>query len=493
MFTYAKPEEAGISSENIRQYIDILETSGLSTHNVIIAKGDKIVYESYWAPFHKDFLHRMYSVTKSFVAIAIGFLIQDGKLSLDDRIVDKFPADITEGANENMKKQTIRNMLMMSTGFPAGNGNWFARKPDDRVKDYFSHGEGYSKIPGSFFEYDSHGSFVLGAMVERISGMEFIDYLRLKLFDKIGVSKEAFCLKCPGGYAWGDSALLCTATDLLKVAKFTMNLGSWEGEQILDADYLREATSNLIPTHWDNNRPSNFGYGYLIWRQQQNSFFFNGMGCQFAVCVPDKDMILIYNGDNQGMPSAKTIIIDNFYNVIVNNTSDAALPSNDSALKKLTDMSKNLKLMHCKDDTNSPFEKKINGKKFVLDKNQMGIKDVTFTFNGDEGVMAYTNAQGYKELPFGLGKNIFCKFPQSGYSDMCGSKNTENLYYDCASSAEWLADTALYLNVQIIDKYFGRLHMYFSFTDENTVSVRMTKVAEDFLEEYQGMAIGLTE
>lgn len=489
MFKYAKPEEAGISSESIRRYIEVLENTNLSTHDVIIARGDKIVYENYWAPFHKDYLHRMYSVTKSFVAIAIGFLVQEGKLSLDDRIVDLFPAEVTEGANENMKKQTVRNMLMMSTGFPRENGWWFGRKPTDRLRDYFANGEGESKIPGSFFEYDSPGSFVLGALVEDISGMEFIAFLREKLFDKIGVSKEAFCLKCPGGHAWGDSALLCTPMDLLKVARFTMNLGNWEGEQILDADYLRDATSNLIPTT-DNAIPSSYGYGYLIWKQQQDGFFFNGMGCQFAVCAPHKDIILIYNGDNQGIESAKSIIIDTFYNLIVNDAKECELPENHTEYCRLADYSKDMKLMSCKGANDSPVAEVINGKKFILDKNPMDITDIKFTFEGDSGTMAYTNAQGYKELPFSFGKNTFGKFPQSGYSDLVAVERAEGFCYECAVSAQWLVDTMLYLNVQIIDKYFGRLHMYFSFVDKDTVCVKMTKVAEDFLDEYQGNATG---
>ena len=492
MFTYAKPEEMGMASKNIHRYIEVLENTGLSTHDVIIARGDKIVYENYWAPFHKDYLHRMYSVTKSFVALAIGFLIQEGKLSLDDKIVDLFPAEITEGANDNMRKQTVRNMLMMSTGYPAENGWWFGRKPTDRLRDYFANGKGESKIPGSFFEYDSPGSFVLCALAENLSGMEFIDYLRLRLFDKIGVSKEAFCLKCPGGHAWGDSALLCTPMDLLKVAKFAMNLGSWEGEQILDADYLREATSNLIPTH-DNERPSNYGYGYLIWKQQQESFFFNGMGCQFAVCVPGKDMILIYNVDNQGIASTKSIIIDSFYNLIVNTAEDTALPADEAEYESLMSYSKGLKLMSCKGANNSAIGAAINGRKFIMDDNPMGITDIKFTFEGDSGVITYTNAQGYKELSFGFGKNIFGKFPQSGYSDLVAVERVENFHYECAASAEWLVDTVLYVNVQIIDKYFGRLHMYFSFTDKNTVCVRMRKIAEDFLDEYQGKAMGKAE
>lgn len=490
MFTYAKPEEVGISSKSIKRYIEVLEKAGLSTHAVIIARHDKVVYENYWAPFHKDYLHRMYSITKSFVALAIGALIEEGKLSLDDKIVDLFPADITEGACENVRKQTVRHMLMMSTGFPRWQGNWFRYRGEDRLRNYFktSVNDGFSKDPGSFFDYDSFGSFVLGALAEHLSGMTLIDYLRSKFLDKIGFSKEAYMLQCPGGHSWGDSALMCTAMDLLKAAKFTMNLGSWEGEQLLDKEFVSTAISNLIPTH-HAAYPAVYGYGYQFWRLQDNSFFFNGMGCQFGVCVPDKDIVFVYNGDNQGNDAAKAIILDNFFNLIVDEVEES-MPVNDEAYNALTAYSSSLVLRHCGQSVEETVMDDINGKTYILDQNPMGITKVRFSFSGDEGVMEYTNEQGDKRLSFGLGKNVFGKFPQEGYSDMVGSLYEKGHYYDCAASAQWLEKRILYLSVQVIDKYFGQLHMYFSFTEDNGIFVDMYKHAEDFMNEYAGRSKG---
>ena len=489
MFIYKTPEEKGIKSQNIKKYIEILEKAGLSTHNLIIARGNDIVYENYWAPFHKDFLHRQYSVSKSFVAIAVGFAIQDGKMKLDDKLVDFFDDEYIKNCGEVQRTQTIRNMLMMSTGHGEGSG-WFGDQPEDRVRHYFdTSSNGFCKIPGGLFKYDSEGSFVLGAIVEKVTGMPLMEYLRKKLFDKIGVSKEATCLKCPGGASWGDSAVLCTATDLLKVARFTMNYGKWNGEQILNEKFLRDATSDLLPTANTCEHPSTYGYGYLIWKTQQNGFFFNGMGCQFAICVPHKDIIMIYNGDNQGISSAKTIIIDNFFNLIVNEA-DESSAVNEKAYSELCEYSKKLELIHEVGGRTCEKAYEIAGKTFVLEENPMGIKNIKFTFQGDEGKFEYENAQGEKTLKFGFNKNIFGLFPQTGYSKEVGSVYETGHCYKGAYSGKWLSNNTLYLNVQIIDDYFGRLHMYFQFGDENTVTVQMKKVAEDFLKEYSGMAQG---
>lgn len=181
------PEEAGISSNAILQFIQLLEEKQLSTHNLIFMKGNNVFFEKYWAPFHKDFLHRMYSVSKSFVSIAVGFAEQDGLLSLDDKISKYFPEETKNLTDENMLNQTIRHMLMMSTAKPAE--YWFDARTDDRVRLYFENKAENSRPSGTVYEYDSPGSFALCALTERLTGKPFIEYLREKLFDKIGVSK----------------------------------------------------------------------------------------------------------------------------------------------------------------------------------------------------------------------------------------------------------------------------------------------------------------
>ena len=120
----------------------------------------------------------------------------------------------------------------------------------------------------------------------------------------------------------------------------------------------------------------------------------------------------------------------------------------------------------------------------------MGITQFRFTFNGDEGMLDYVNQQGEKQLPFGLKKNRFVKFPQFGYSNDFGNVHEiTDFRYDCASSAGWVEEQKLQIRVQIIDRYFGSTMMTFGFVDEKTAGVRMISNAEDFLQEYEGWMI----
>jgi CubicO group peptidase (beta-lactamase class C family) len=492
MINYKKPEECGISSGSIERFIKKLEDRHLYTHNLLIAKGDSIIYEQYWQPFNSSFLHRQYSVTKSITSLAVGFAEQDGLVRLDDPISKYFPEEAKGAKSELIKNQTVREMLMMTTSLIPG--HWINDKCTDRVKYYFENSNLENKHPsGTIFAYDTTGSFILCAMVERVTGKRLMEYMREKCFDKIGVSPEATCLTCPGGHSWGDSALLCTARDLFRIARFTLNYGKWNGEQLLNEEYVRTATSKLVNNNHDfvyeNHR---CGYGYQFWRTYDDSFFFNGMGCQFAVCVPSKDLIMIYNGDNQGNDAyAQKNIIDGFFDIIVR--ADHDLSSAEENQKSLEAYSKTLKLAHVLGEKNSPIQDKIVGKVFRLEPNPMKIKWLKFVLDEASSYMEYENATGKKCLKFALGSNIFDYFPEEGYSDLVGAEFAPGNYYKMASSAAWIEPNVLGIHVMVVDKYLGRLAIIVNFKNENTVGIRMTSYAEGFLNDYTGFAEGCAE
>lgn len=481
------PEAAGISSAKIKEYIDLLEENRLSTHSLIIMRGDNIVFEKYWEPFHADFPHRMYSISKSIVGIAVGFAAQDGYLNLDDPISKYFPEEAALADCDAMREQTIRHMLMMSTAKPER--GWFRDRPKDIVEHYFTNTYPEHRPSGTIYTYDSEGSTVLGCLVEKLVGKPFMDYLHEKFLDKIGVTPEAHCLKCPGGWSWGESAVICTPMDMLKIAKFMMQKGKWNGEQILNEQYATEATSRMIDNTVDNTVTYKaHGYGYLIWRTHDNSFFFNGMGCQFAIGIPDKDMVVMYNADNQGHDGAQATIIDNLFRLVVRTAQDEPLPENPEALAELE---KPLKLMTAKGETYVPFQSKINGVTFDLEPNQNGMTKFSLHFDENgKNFFRYTNAQGDKEIEFGMCENKFGIFPQTGYSKDVGGEGCPGHTYKCATSAAWTEPQKLFIKVQVIDTYFGRLNIMLGFRDENTVGVRMSKVAEDFMTEYRGYMTG---
>ena len=478
---YCTPEQAGISAAHVSAFLKRLERFQLSTHSVLMARGNDIFLECYYAPFHKDFKHRMYSVSKSFVSVAVGFCEQEGLLSLDDPMLKYFP----EYASEQAPNATIREMLMMESAEETAVKSWFNTVTDDRVACYFT--PYVKKYPHTLFSYDSAGSYMLGVIVEKVTGKPFLRYLQEKVLDGIGFSKDAYCLQAPGGYSWGDSGVMCTAKDLMLFARFVLNKGSWAGKQILNRDYLEAATAVQVSTgDYGFAAHDACGYGYQFWGAPKGCFAMLGMGNQVALCDPVHDFIFVINSDNQGNDHGYEQIFYALYEEIIPHLG-APLAADDAALSALTAQTAALKLFALTGATRSDFAEKIDGVAYRCEENRMGIEWLRLTFDRDEGVLYYKNAQGEKKIRFGFGKNVFGKFPQEGYADLVGMVPTKGHYYDCAASADWVEPQKLRIRVQIIDKYFGNLAIVIGFRDAAHLSLRMRKRAEHFLDEYNGI------
>ena len=484
LFDRITPEAAGVSSAELAEWIGMIERHGLQMHSILLARGDALFAEYYWAPFGRETLHRMYSTTKSYVSIALGLLADEGKVCIDDPIVKYFPDKIDREVPRYLAEMTIREMLeMRTTGAPP---QFFGNPDPDRTHIYLN-SVGTERPSGTLWVYDSDGSQVLCSLVERLAGMRLLDYLKSKLFDRMGAFQTAQMLSAPDGVSWGSSGLLARTVDMLAFARLLMKDGFWHGERIIETDFFRQATMRQV----DNNHTGfeetyAHGYGWQIWRTEGNGFGFTGMGDQLAVCVPDRDLVFACTGDNQGYPAGRQYLVNTFFDRIVRPMSDRPLPQNEADAAALRAVTADLKLHAAEGEADSPFRQELDRAEYVCEPNRTGITRFSFRFHGDAGELRYTNAQGDKVLPFGIGHNVFAKFPQTGYDgDRGGVPMPDGEMYDGAFSLAWVEERKLMLRIQIIDRYIGNGTFIFAFRDDDAV-VRMTKTAQHFLDEYQG-------
>ncbi len=479
------PEQAGIPASRVEKFLRALERHGLVMHSLLLAKGNGLFAEHYWAPFDADFCHRMYSETKSYVGIAIGLLEADHKLSLDDTIVSHFPEKLEREIPAELGKQTIRHMLTMETA--CRTPFWFATADPDRTHEYLN-ASSILRQPGSLWEYDSAGSQVLSSLVEKLAGKSLFDFLNERIFSHLGTFRTATILKTPNGDSWGDSALVCTSRDMLSFARLLAEGGMHEGKQLIPPAYLAAATAKQVSNHtYGFADHQSQGYGYQIWHTRGGGWAFNGMGGQFTIYRPDKDVTLICTGDNQGNPGAAALLFALFEELILDEIGHAPLPADEAANASLAAYSSRLRLAAADGAHESDTAKEISDKEFACEGNAVGLIRFAFRFREGGGLFAYENMQGRKELPFFFGENWFGKFPQEGYSDGVGGERTTNGFlYDCAVSAGWIEERKLLLRAQIIDRYFGNLTFIFHFAEDGSATLHMEKHAEAFLDEYQG-------
>jgi len=481
---YATPESEGIASAHILKFVEQLEKKGVVMHSYIILRHGKIVSEGYYAPFDEKRFHRMYSISKSFVSVAIGLLQQEGKIDINHPMSEYVPELVGE-TDELFKKTTIRDMLMMSTPHDA---NAYEFTDQDWPKVFY-HKFPASHEPGGIFSYNTGATVLMCYLVEKLAGMPILDYLRGKFLDKVGFSKDAWCVKTPSGGSWAGSGILCTPRDLAKFALVVQNSGKWNGEQLLPADYIADATAEQIASRpCDMNYETGFGYGYQFWRVRHNGFACVGMGGQFAVMLPDKDLTLITTADTQGYVAGADYILDTFWDEIYDKLRDVELPVDDEIAEKLAKKLDTLTLPFPRGEISSPLAEKYSGKTYQLKPNQMGMEKIQFVFENGKTVMNYTNKTGEHSIVLGMGKWEKGKFPEKHYYyEQIGTPSGRE--YESMSTATWTRPDALFVEIYITDLYCGNMHMNVAFKN-NTISLFSFKAAEWFFDEYQGFAIG---
>ncbi|MEZ4731210.1 MAG: serine hydrolase [Caldilineaceae bacterium] len=472
------PESLGIPSQAILKFLQRIDAERINIHGFLLVRRNRIAAEGYWAPWSAARKHRMYSVSKSFVALAVGLMIDEGKLTLDDRVADYFPDKVPENLHPWLATATVRDLLTMAT---AHSSTSYTRDDPDWVWTFFNLIP--SHPPGTIFSYDTAATVVLTATVERLAGMPFLDYMRPRFLDRIGFSADAWCVRTPEGGSWGGSGVICTLRDLTKVALACMNGGMWGAERVLPEAYIRAATAKQI----DNSIRGNVGYGYQIWCERENGFSFRGMGSQYALCFPDKEFLFACIADTQGAP-AGSAIPEVMWEELYPHLADAPLPENPDAHMALANKIERLAVLPLPGSADMPVAAQVNGVWYALEENPMGITRMRLAFNGDQGTWAYTNGQGDNVLRFGIGCMLADKFPQRTYfGAQIGVM--PGVEYDCLASGAWIDEQTFNLEVSITDMYLGGLRISFAFKGDE-ISLFMTKQAEWFLDEYNGFAGG---
>lgn len=478
------PARAGVKYSDIHAFLDALEEKRLMVHGFVLTRNDEIFAEGYFAPFTEDFMHRIYSSSKTFTAMAIGALEAEGKISLSDPVSKYFPEMLPEKLDPRLAKTTIRDLLIMATPF--------FRQPYDRYvwdwcHSFFNSPQYIDREPGTIFRYDTHGTYMMDAIVERVTGKPFMSYLLDVGLRDIGFSEDAWCVQSPDGYSWGGSGTICTCRDLARLAHLMKNKGEADGRQILPRKFVEDATSYQIDNTTNvHDICHSRGYGYQTW-MAADGFALLGMGSQCAWVSHEKNTVCTFTADTQGDGYKSYLVFDIFKEYIYDRIGEP-YEEDEAELEKLRERLANLKTHTPHGEATSPTAEKINGKTYTLRCNQMGIKDIRFEFKGDNGVLYYDTIRGAKKLPFGMTHNIETTFPETHYQDtQIGTPANREFRAIC--SAVWTAEDTILVRPYIADNCFGNAFMYFTFRGD-TVLINMRKTAEWFMDEYEGEAFG---
>ena len=505
-FVRATPESQGISSDLFAALLRELDASkDTEMHHFMALRHGKVICECNFAPYPKGMWHITHSMCKSITGMAIGMLIEEEKLKLDENIYDIFPDHINAFSKIFRPVITVENLLTMTSGVTFNESGIVSG--NDWLGSFLN--ASVNGKPGTEFQYNSLNTYVLSAIVTKRTGETLTEYLTPRLFGPLGITKY-YWETCPKGITKGGWGLFLCAEDMAKLGQLYLQRGKWNGQQLVSEYWIEISTARHLKTQNDT-----YGYGYQLWMEQRpGSFEYNGMLGQNVIIYPDMDMVLVTNAGNKEMfqDCIMLNIIRKYFPV--NYHPADVLPENPlshSLLKRLcgelengennnrsTSLRRGWKrnvvsrrkhsdkkysyrisaAVDCPSDHHS-FMRAVSGRTYVMEQQNIGIaplfvqvfhnnmtdgiSEISFTYDAGNFYVSFTEGEVIHKLPVGFGRAA------DGCVDLHGE------HYLVATLGEFARDEndipVLKLEVTFIEECVKRkAHIFFH--EDNGIEIR---------------------
>lgn len=424
------PEQAGVYSEGISNFIACIRKNTINLHGFMLLRYGKVAAEGYYKPFGRNEKHRIYSISKSITSTAVGLAIDEGRLSLDDRIIDIFPQYVKGSVHKYSENMTVRHLLIMSTVHQVPTSEY----SEDWIAEFINTKP--DRYPGTVFAYDTTGTNILCAIVQQVTGITVHQYLKSRVFDKIGMKEIEWDMR-PGSINNGGSGISCTLEDIARFGQLYLQKGVWNGEQIVPKQWIDISTAKHIDT-------SNFsfllegrnGYGFQFWRSRNNSFMSFGAGGQFILVLPEKNIVFVTLGNTMQRGDEHQLILEAFWEHIYPRVAEVSTAG--ESYTKLQEELNNLSFSLPQGKNKSHWCPELHDRSLKLDMNDYGYASCQFIFNRDESKLRFVTVENEMlEVNFGIENWITGREP-------FGNKK-------CVSAAVWVDNNTLMISIQTLD------------------------------------------
>lgn len=307
---------------DITKFLKDVEEKNLNCCNLIITQHGQVVARHDWMP---DQQRNIYSSTKSVTSLAVGFAVQEGLISTDERIVDCFPYELPEVVSENLKKMTVEHLITMTLGFDkqylmGAQRVAVAKSDPDWVR--YSLSRPLVNEPGTTFLYTGIGPYLAGVLVARRSDMDVIDYLMPRLFEPLGIQRPV-CERCPHGYFFGAGGMHMSCEELSRIGQMILDNGMYQGKRIIGEAWIERMSTmfahqdvpdtSLLPEgeedfhvhliQAEDDEELGNHYGYFFWIiDDKKLFLVRGKYGQFCVIDREHDAVITVTSDEHHDP-----------------------------------------------------------------------------------------------------------------------------------------------------------------------------------------------
>ncbi len=391
------PETQGISSSALLAFIDKAEQEIHHLHSIMLLRHGNVVAEGWWHPYAAQHPHMLFSLSKSFTSTGIGLVIAEGLLSLDDSLLSFFPDDAPETVSDNLAAMNVRHLLTMTSGHKedtmgplsaAKNGNW--------TKTFLGLPVDYS--PGTHFLYNTGASYMLSAIVQKVTGMTLLAYLQPRLFEPLGIEDASWEVS-PQGINVGGFGLSIKTEDIARFGHMLLQKGRWNGQQIVPADWVEQATSFQVSNAPSENPDWAQGYGFQFWRCRHAAYRGDGAFGQYCLVLPEQDAVVAITSGLGNMQQ----VLDLIWEGLLPALTPQSLPEDAVALTKLKTKLDSLALPAQSGESVQPESASISGKSYAINPNPAGIEMVRFTFSSDEFRFFHKDSASEEEVVCAIG------------------------------------------------------------------------------------------
>lgn len=379
------PEAQGISSSAILAFIEAADKDLDSMHSFMLVRHGHVVAEGWWAPYSAESPHSLFSLSKSFTSTAVGLAIGEGKLSVDDEVLKFFPDQAPAEPSDNLKAMRVSDLLRMSTGQQTEP----PRTPDQPwVKTFLAHPVPFK--PGTHFLYNTSGTYMLSAIVQKATGETLLDYLRSRLFEPLGIEKPTWETS-PQGISTGGYGLSVRTEDIARFGQLYLQRGKWQGRQLVPESWVEAATSRQTsngskPTSdWDQ------GYGYQFWRCRHGAYRGDGAFGQYCVVMPEQNAAIAITSGLKDMQAVLNLVWDKLLPAM----KPASLAADGAARGRLEIALKGLHLRP-QDGSSAPAAGVI-GRKYVFPDNPRKLESITLEGGDKDGPVTLVMRSGGAE------------------------------------------------------------------------------------------------
>lgn len=467
------PESVGIDSQAVIDFLKECEKEEIELHSFMLLRHGKVAAEGWWKPYNAKTPHTMFSFSKSVAGTAIGFAIDEGRISLDTNVYGLFPeySLIIKKRFENML--TVEHLLTMTSGKMSS--FMINTEKVGWVQSYLR--APFRSMPGEKFEYVTENSYMLAAIIKKVTGLRVVDYLIPRLFEPLGI-EVPFWESNQSGIEAGGWGLFLKTEDQAKFVQCYLNDGKWNGKQVIPEAWAKTAGEKHVEKTPGVSADHASGYGYQFWRNSlPNSYRCDGVFSQLGIVMKDWDTCIVTTA---GEP-LEDKVIEIIWHHFPKSFSEEPLPENPEALEALRKTIAGLSMPRLpKLQRRKSVEEKISGKLIrfrstrsstvispvsnaISTKKTGGLNNIRLTFEEDCLKFFWTEKFNQNTIKVGYnGKNIVSKGEIAGIT------------YHFASSCTWLNDGSLEIWIRPLEQAQVR-KLNFTFEGNN---VKMKSTAE---------------